>query len=164
MNKLQSIRAGILGGFTLRRYGPFEPSDDPCKAGHEHNIDHLTYIESGSVRCRAKYRDGTEVEGIVRAGSFVLIPAKARHTFWALEPNTVLMCQFAEAEAVKWIEQEEIKKAIELLEKHGEDAKGLRSMLIDQDNKQDATLYTIFKQYAGKARQVDANHPNPANG
>jgi quercetin dioxygenase-like cupin family protein len=95
---LYSIQEGILGGFFIRLNGPFMPGEKSL--GHEHHIDHLTYISNGSVRIVYG-----EDEDVVRAGRFVLMKANVRHEFWALEPNTSWYCLFSEAEAMKLIDQ-----------------------------------------------------------
>ena len=130
------FRSGFVGGFLLKRFGPFEPSDTPAHRGHAHNIAHVSYVESGKVRVTLQNKDGSEEEHLVPKHHFILILPDVRHTFYAIEPNTTWLCEFAEAEAMKWIDQPHIRNAIRLLKgMNGTDetVKGLESMVIPGD-------------------------------
>lgn len=150
------VSEGEVGGFTLRRL-PYDSDTTHVHEGHLHYIPHVTFIESGSVRCQARFLDGTTEEVIAKAGQFIYIAAKTFHTFWPLEKGTRRICQFAEAEAIKWLDQDHIKAAIAALERHAEDTAGLRSMLLDDSERPDDILETVrLRRYSRTSRDNKA--------
>lgn len=150
MRKIPVGEGGVLGGFTLRRYGPVYPAAEaPTHQGHKHYIDHLTYVEMGSIKVGGD--DGEEI--LARAGEFVLIRAGNRHDIWAMEPRTSWCCMFSEAEAVKWMEQENIKRADAKLAALGvpesDDARvGLRSMIFRESGEDEILHPEVLPKYA----------------
>lgn len=62
---------------------------------HAHTFDHLSAIMAGAVRVEA---DGEDL-GEFRAPAFVKIAARTKHRFTTLEPDTVITCLHAVAEA-----------------------------------------------------------------
>lgn len=123
----------FLGGFVVRRWGPFAPGPTPSMVGHKHYIPHLTYIPSGGFEIIRHHPDGEKDKLIVAAGNHVAMEPLVIHEFWATERNSWFHCLFAEAEATKWMEQRIIRKAIARLELAGLPAEDLRTMIIEGD-------------------------------
>jgi quercetin dioxygenase-like cupin family protein len=57
-------------------------------AQHSHATDHLSVIATGAVRA---WR-GEELLGDFRAPAGIVIPARVKHRFLALEPMTTVLC------------------------------------------------------------------------
>lgn len=55
---------------------------------HSHETDHLSVIATGAVRA---WREGTLL-GDFQAPAAVLIKARTKHTFMALQPHTTVLC------------------------------------------------------------------------
>lgn len=55
---------------------------------HAHTYDHLSYLAAGSV---AIYQEG-ELIGGYDAPCGIPIPAREKHSFYTLAPNTLILC------------------------------------------------------------------------
>lgn len=76
------IQDGIfIKQMLLEKAGTFVPQ-------HSHSYEHASMLASGSVRV---WRDGVLL-GDFKAPIPINIPAKCKHTFMSLEPNTVVYC------------------------------------------------------------------------
>jgi hypothetical protein len=90
---------GFFGGIYSRPYGPHPKGF--VHDGHEHHIDHATFIEAGAVKVKWRAPDGRSGEVIVEAPNFVPIKAEELHSLEALVDGTKWRCLFAEAEGDK---------------------------------------------------------------
>ncbi len=87
---------GFIGaGFYVRKHGPFGAGHG--REGHEHYIDHVTFIKSGTVRIDWKVGEKTG-SLLVDAPNFVLVPANAHHRLTAETDGAEWCCIFAEHE------------------------------------------------------------------
>lgn len=55
---------------------------------HAHRYDHTTFVAAGSLKAAADDR----IIGVFSAPCGIFIKAGVKHTFYTLEPNTVLLC------------------------------------------------------------------------
>lgn len=91
-----STSEGFVGaGFYVRRHGPFRSGDG--RPGHEHHIDHVTLIKTGTVRIEWEYA-GRSGALLVDAPNFVLVPAAMRHCLTAETDDAEWCCVFSEHE------------------------------------------------------------------
>lgn len=87
---------GFIGaGFYVRRHGPFQAGDG--RPGHEHHIDHVTLIKTGTVRIEWEYA-GRAGALLVDAPNFVLVPSGICHCVTAETDGAEWCCVFSEHE------------------------------------------------------------------
>lgn len=86
---------GYFGGIYFRKWGPLE--NGHMIGGHQHEIDHVTSVMTGSIRVR--YRK-TETDEPYKSAVFIapinfIVRADTFHEITALEDNTSYQCIFA---------------------------------------------------------------------
>ena len=102
--------SGLIGGLYIRCFGPFVAGRSIN--GHQHHIDHATFVEEGKVRIEisdSRFGPKTKVM-VVEAPNFIHVPATAFHKITALADGTKWRCIFSAVEAEKHIEDDEILK------------------------------------------------------
>lgn len=94
---------GDLGGFYIRPHGPVV--EGYIHSGHAHYIDHLMFVEAGSVRVDWRAPDGETGFVVIDSPNFWPVKMEFWHQIKALKNGTRWRCLFAAAEMEKYLDR-----------------------------------------------------------
>ena len=80
---------GYFGNIWVRQNLLENPGD--AHAGHKHHFDHISLLVSGKVKVTIEGCEPKEFS----APTFIIVKKESKHTFEALEENTLWYCVFA---------------------------------------------------------------------